>query len=194
MKQTQFFWDTILNEVRAADHVVEVGTGAGFGTIEFALRTGELGKVTAFESDGPAYASLQTNLASQKISASVRVLRSTVGTTERRHDRLDQVFVHSLVDILKIDAAGQEEAVLRSASGLLRDPHRRPRAVFVQLYPHLWKTPDTEMAAENLCQWLRHCGYNLHCLAKDVFSIQNALSEEIVIAYSGQRKRKTVYS
>lgn len=72
---------------------------------------------------------------------------------ERLGRELDQWLRNEPVDVLRISIPGQEESALRGAALLLKNHHRRPRLVCVEL-------AQTE-AVEPVTEWLATKGYRL---------------------------------
>jgi hypothetical protein len=75
---------------------------------------------------------------------------------------LDGIFAGRRIDILKIDVEGHEEKVLRGAQLLLRQPSCRPRVIFIEVHPYVWRSVGTQSA--DLLELLRSAGYRVETL------------------------------
>lgn len=78
---------------------------------------------------------------------------------ERLGRELDRWLVNEPVDVLRISVRGGEEWALRGAALLLKNPHRRPRLVCVEVTEADTVDPVTE--------WLNQRGYRLERTALD---------------------------
>lgn len=153
-------WRAIMREIRPGDMFVDVGANYGLYSVAVAKRVGLDGSVHAFEPDRETVAVLRRQIALNHVTARVAVgayavgdyvgfvpftdgrgVESHVGSSDGIEPAqvpsttLDAAFPHSKVDILKIDVEGFEEKVLLGSLGLLADPARAPRAIFIEVHP-----------------------------------------------------------
>jgi FkbM family methyltransferase len=168
-------WRRLVSEVHPGDIVADVGAFIGLYSIALAFRVGPEGRVTAFEPDAHNFMALEAHCRLNRID-SVELMNVAVGDEDGpvRFDsgrgsesrvsctagtsgtvrcvRLDSVFEHRRLDILKIDVEGYEEAVLRGAVRLLGDRNRRPRMVLMEVHPYAWPALGTtgESLLDNL--------------------------------------------
>lgn len=181
-------WPYILGEIEPGDAIADVGASIGLYTVAMARRTGEKGIVYAFEPDPETVNFLQRNIRLNQIDARVRVwpaavtdkpgfvqfvdgrgTESHIAAADAEHTRpvnavtLDSVFASDRLDILKIDVEGFEEAVLKGGPGLLEDPRRAPRAIFVEVHPYAW--PAFGASSESLLSLLATYGYEVYDLS-----------------------------
>jgi FkbM family methyltransferase len=176
-------WRQLMLEVRAGDVVVDVGAHVGLYSVALALRVGRAGRVVAFEPNPSSFQTLRTHCRINRVLERVELRDVAVGdvdgevafesgrgsessisvspgSTERVNcARLDTVFPNQRVDLLKIDIEGYEERALRGAAGLLRDVHRRPRAIFIEIHPYAWTATGT--TSDSLLDFLSSVGYEV---------------------------------
>src|SRR5271154_2494323 len=72
-------WNRVMREVRAGDHVAEVGANVGLYALAFAGRVGTAGHVTAFEPDPESSLALEANISINGWEDRVTVIRAAVG-------------------------------------------------------------------------------------------------------------------
>lgn len=177
-------WRHLMSAVRPGDVVADVGAYIGLYTIALAKRVGSAGSVIAFEPNPASFNALREHLVLNSISDSVRLVQAAVGASEGRAPfemrwdqshinraalgdspdsvtciTLDGVIGDGHVDVMKIDVEGYEEKVLEGAVGLLSDPARRPRAIYIEVHPHLWEPFGT--TSDSLQTLLSECNYRL---------------------------------
>src|SRR5438128_4071864 len=154
-------WNHLMGAVRLGDTIVDVGAHCGLYSIAFAQRTGDIGRVHAFEPDPANFAKLQAHCRMNGIAG--RVARYPVavadcdgsvgfvaGQGSESHIGaglanvsvkcvcLDSIFPDRPVDLMKIDVEGFEEVVLRGAVSLLKSETRAPRVVCIEVHPYAW--------------------------------------------------------
>jgi FkbM family methyltransferase len=187
------------------DTFVDVGAFIGLYTVAAAKRIGPAGKVIAFEPDPANAAALQVHLRLNEVSDRVDIIQAAAtdhggsvafngtGGCESHVDpasvgkrvkamRLDDVS-EQRVDLLKIDVEGHEEAVLRGAAKLLRDPKRAPGLVYVEVHPYAWKALGT--TSDSLLACLKETGYELTTPDGNPVTSINAWGELIATKSSG---------
>ena len=167
-------WGRVMREVRAGDHVAEVGASVGLYALAFAGRVGAGGNVTAFEPDPESASALEANVGVNGWKDRVTVIRAAVGQSsgqarfaaarglesriETRADRgvgvitvpmvtLDEALAGRRIDLIKIDVEGFEQQVIEGARTVLREEHRRPRAILVEVHPFAWAETGTTSAS-----------------------------------------------
>jgi len=92
--------------------------------------------------------------------------------------RLDTHFAGGRVDLLKVDVEGFEEEVLAGAEGLLNDPARAPRNIFIEVHPYNWHLCGT--TSESLLSRLGRLGYTVEHL--DGQPVERATSYGEIVA------------
>jgi FkbM family methyltransferase len=164
----------VMGEVRAGDHVAEVGASMGLYALAFAGRVGAAGHVTAFEPDPESISALEANVGVNGWQDRVTVVRAAVGQCsgqvrfasargqesriEMRPEvrdgviavpvvTLDDAFAGRRIDVIKIDVEGFEQQVLEGARTILTDVRRRPRAILVEVHPFAWTDAGTTSAS-----------------------------------------------
>lgn len=176
-------WRCLMRQVRPGDVFVDVGAFHGLYSIAVGQRVGPQGRVFAFEPDPDNYRLLEEHIRLNHLEGLVRPENKAVSAQAGRaaflagrgsESRLEtsgvggrEVAVVALaeylsgtgVDLLKIDVEGFEQAVLEGAVGLLQDPRRRPRAIFVEMHPFAW--PVSGASSEAILALLRAVGYRL---------------------------------
>lgn len=177
-------WQHLMREVRPGDVVADVGAYIGLYTIALAKRVGPAGRVIAFEPNPVSFNALQEQVALNSVDNRVRLLQVALGASvararfELRRDQsniiydcaapagdpvyvecltLDNVIGNGHLDLMKIDVEGYEEKVLEGATNLLSDPKRSPRAIYIEVHPHLWQPLGTN--SESLLGSLTALGY-----------------------------------
>lgn len=154
--------DLFKQAVKEGMTVLDIGANIGFYSLLAARLVGPRGKVYAFEPDPRTTASLRENLRAnglpnvtviQKAASDQSGLRefklsrtashsglyssmspeSVLGTIRVETVAVDEVLLRESVDVIKLDAEGEEAAVLK---GLRRTLERSPRAqLFVEFNP-----------------------------------------------------------
>jgi FkbM family methyltransferase len=164
-------WRHLMSQVRAGDVVADVGAYIGLYTVALAKRVGPSGRVIAFEPNSRTCDSLLEHLQLNSVADRVQLIQAGLAATSARarfearedHSRvidetfqpdegtdsvecvtLDNVIGNGQLNLMKIDVEGYEERVLKGASHLLSDPERCPRAIYIEVHPHLWSTADTD--------------------------------------------------
>jgi FkbM family methyltransferase len=167
-------WERVMREVRAGDHVVEVGASIGLYALAFAGRVGAAGHVTAFEPDPESESALEANVGVNGWQDRVTVIRAAVGQSngrvrfaaarglesriETRPDAggkvitvpmvtLDDTFAGRRIDVIKIDVEGFEQQVIQGARTVLTEERGRPRAILVEVHPFAWAETGTTSAS-----------------------------------------------
>ncbi|MFZ0677693.1 FkbM family methyltransferase [Candidatus Binatus sp.] len=167
-------WGRVMREVRAGDHIAEVGASVGLYALAFARRVGDAGQVTAFEPDPESASALEANVGVNGWQDKVTVIRAAVGQSSRQvrfasargqESRietrpeisdgvitvpmvtLDAALARQRVDVVKIDVEGFEQQVLQGARTILTDQRRRPRAILVEVHPFAWVDAGTTSAS-----------------------------------------------
>jgi FkbM family methyltransferase len=167
-------WGRVMREVRAGDHVVEVGASIGLYALAFAGRVGAAGHVTAFEPDPESVAALEANVGVNGWRDRVTVIRAAVGQSngavrfaaargvesriETRADggagvitvpmvTLDDTFAGRRIDVIKIDVEGFEQNVIQGARNVLTEARGRPRAILMEVHPFAWAETGTTSAS-----------------------------------------------
>jgi FkbM family methyltransferase len=189
-------WGMVMAEARPGDVVADVGASIGLYTVALANRVGPEGQVYSFEPDPVSYDWLSRNVALNKLGCRVHSLPVVVGAEEGSVDfasgrstesavlrapspissrvqsvRLDNVLAGIALDLLKIDVEGYELHVLRGAAGLLRDPARGPRSIFVEVHPFAWE--QFGVTDCSLLEILWNSGYKVSDLAgNDVRTVE----------------------
>lgn len=163
-------WGRVMREVRAGDHVVEVGASMGLYALAFAGRVGAAGHVTAFEPDPESASALEANVGVNGWRDRVTVIRAAVGQhngpvrfaaarglesrIETRPDgggevitvpmvTLDDAFAGRRIDVIKIDVEGFEQNVIQGARTVLTEERGRPRAILMEVHPFAWAETGT---------------------------------------------------
>jgi FkbM family methyltransferase len=177
-------WDLIMNDVKQGDTVADVGAHIGLYTVALAKRVEANGTVVAFEPDAENFEMLQHHVKLNHIGHIVTLKQAAVGardgtvrlTTGRSSEnrismssdepgqnvlltRLDTFLENKRLDLLKIDVEGFEEDVLKGAQQLLRDPERKPRAIYIEVHPFNWRLVGT--TSESLLALLQSCEYQV---------------------------------
>jgi len=175
-------WAQIMAELRRGDTLVDVGAHLGLYTVAAARRVGSAGRVVAFEPDPESFALLAAHVRLNGVADRVELVKAAVGDRNGRVPfrggrqlescvlaiappgertvpcvSLDDALGKRHVDVLKIDVEGYEVHVLRGARRLLRDPARRPRAVFLEIHPYAWAA--LHVAGPDLLAELAGAGY-----------------------------------
>ena len=196
-------WRLLMAEVRRGDIVADVGASIGLYTLALASRVGADGLVYSYEPDPESFGWLCRNVALNQLSERVRVFCCALGekdgslgfaggrgtesmvvlaepqaTNQVQAVRLDSVFAHDRLDILKIDVEGFEEKVLRGAAGLLSDPARAPRCMFVEVHPFAWDLFG--VSDQSLLGFLTGKGYQVRDLLGD--RVQQIPNHGVVVA------------
>ena len=167
-------WGRVMREVRAGDHVVEVGASIGLYALAFAGRVGPEGHVTAFEPDPESASALEANVGVNGWRDRVTVISAAVGQRggqvrfaaarglESRIEMrpevrdgvitvplvgLDEALAGRRIDLIKIDVEGFEQQVLQGARTILTEAHQRPRAILVEVHPFAWAEAGTTSAS-----------------------------------------------
>jgi FkbM family methyltransferase len=167
-------WNRVMREVRAGDHVAEVGANVGLYALAFAGRVGTAGHVTAFEPDPESSLALEANISVNGWEDRVTVIRAAVGESngqvrfaaarglesriETRPDgrggtitvpmvTLDDSLAGRPVDVIKIDVEGFEQNVIQGARRMLTEDRSRSRAMLVEVHPFAWTTTGTTSAS-----------------------------------------------
>jgi FkbM family methyltransferase len=178
-------WQLLMSNVRSGDIIADVGAYVGLYTVALAQRIGDNGKVIAFEPDPGNFAALSEHVQLNDVGSRVKVVQAAVGAkdgqvpfhansssqsgfcTEHSQNKSTQVDCMTLdnftqlkrLDILKIDVEGYEEHVLKGAAGLLSEPKRRPRLIFIEVHPYAWQAAGT--TSDSLKSLLSRHGYSL---------------------------------
>lgn len=200
-------WSRVMREVRAGDHVAEVGANMGLYALAFAGRVGAGGHVTAFEPDPESISALEANIGVNGWKDRVTVIRAAVGQTngqirfasargqesriEMRQDicdgvitvpmvTLDDAFAGRRIDVIKIDVEGFEQQVLEGARTILREKRPRPRAILVEVHPFAWADAGTTSAS--FLGLLNKMGYRVDDMEGAAVSSINEYGHIIAIA------------
>jgi FkbM family methyltransferase len=175
-------WPRLMSAAGPGDVVVDVGALVGLYTLALARRVGPTGRVIAFEPDPESFALLTAQVRLNGVEDRVELVQAAVGECGGRVPfqggrladsrvlsesaagagtvacvALDDVLGSRRVDVLKVDVEGYEVHVLKGARGLLSDPARRPRALFVEIHPFAW--PSFRTSGEELLELLTSLGY-----------------------------------
>jgi FkbM family methyltransferase len=177
-------------EVRAGDQIADVGASIGLYALALARRAGPEGRIYAFEPDPQSVKRLQGNVSLNHLESRIQVLPFAVAATDgflpfvagrgvESHIAsdgadtggmvqtlsLDSVFADKRCDLLKIDVEGYEESILRGSVGLLSDPARAPRAIFIEMHPFAWS--EFGYTDRELLHLLETCRYEVFDLNGD---------------------------
>ncbi len=179
-------WSRVMREVRAGDHVAEVGASMGLYALAFAGRVGAAGRVTAFEPDPESASALEANIGVNGWRDRITVIRAAVGQSsgqvrfagarglESRIETrpamrdgvitvpmvaLDDAFAGRSIDVIKIDVEGFEQQVLEGARRILTNQRGRPRAILVEVHPFAW--PETGTTSASILGLLDEMGYRV---------------------------------
>ncbi|HMF56942.1 MAG TPA: FkbM family methyltransferase [Pyrinomonadaceae bacterium] len=200
-------WRALMAEVKSGDVVADVGTFIGLYTIALAKRVAPAGKVIAFEPHPINFADLKEHVRLNSLAEIVEPIEAAIGANNCRvsfqlnsceshiaskgdgaaHDgmveaecvTLDSVFAGKRCDLIKIDVEGYEEQVLQGASALLDDKARSPRAIFIEVHPHLWSPVGT--TSESLIALLSRHNYRVEFLNGS--SVERIVEYGEVVAY-----------
>jgi len=179
-------WNRVMREVRAGDHVAEVGASMGLYALAFAGRVGDSGHVTAFEPDPDSASALEANISVNGWQDRVAVVKAAVGNSggqvrfaaarglesriETRPEirdgvitvpivTLDDALAGDRIDLIKIDVEGFEQQVLQGARKILADENLRPRVILVEVHPFAW--PETGTTSTNFLGLLNEFGFRV---------------------------------
>ena len=182
-------WHHLMQSVRPGDVVADVGAYIGLYTLAMGRRVRPGGRVIAFEPEPDTFVDLERHVALNSLSDVVEPYEAAVGVKDGlvafapgrgsesrvitdsgtlaeklnvRAVRLDSHLGDGRLDILKIDVEGYEEAVLRGAERTLRDPRRRPRAIYIEVHPYAWSDQGT--TSGSLLALLLGWGYGVFLL------------------------------
>jgi FkbM family methyltransferase len=176
-------WSRLMGAVRLGDTIVDVGAHCGLYSIAFAQRTGDIGRIHAFEPDAANFATLEAQCRMNGVAGRVVLYPQAVadcdgsvgfvaGQGSESHIGadlanvsvkcvcLDSIFTDRPVDLMKIDVEGFEEVVLRGAVRLLKSETRAPRLVCIEVHPYAWSAVGT--TSESLLALLATCDYSVH--------------------------------
>jgi FkbM family methyltransferase len=179
-------WSRLMGEIRLGDTIVDVGAHCGLYSVAFAQRTGDIGRVHAFEPDPANFVRLEAHCRMNGIAGRVALYQVAVadrdgslgfvaGQGSESHIGadlanvsvkcvcLDSIFPDRPVDLMKIDVEGFEEVVLRGAVSLLTSETRAPRSVCIEVHPYAW--PPVGTTSESLLALLMACGYTVQDLS-----------------------------
>ncbi len=174
-------WTSLMKNVQRDDVVVDVGAFIGLYSVALARRCGPAGKVVAFEPDPENFGALRAHIELNGIRDRIELIQAAVGEQDGvvsfesgrssesriaangpmrvRCVRLDSIFADRPMNVLKIDVEGYEEAALKGTLGLLRDPHRCPRRIYLEVHPFAWAQLGT--TSESLLRLLAECDYGV---------------------------------
>jgi FkbM family methyltransferase len=184
-------WNRLVSEVKLGDVIADVGAHIGLYSLALAKRVGPLGRVVAFEPDSSNFIALKEHVELNGLAGRVELRDTAVGATSCRVrfnargssvsaisnsamqslDRdqttvkcvtLDDVFLGSKLDLLKIDVEGYEERVIFGAKDLLKDESRRPRAIFIEVHPYAW--PELGTSSRSFLNLLASYDYHVQDL------------------------------
>jgi len=199
-------WRHLMQCVQPGDIVADVGAYVGLYTLALSQRVRPGGKVIAFEPDPASFEGLSHHVALNGLAETVELCQAVVGCEDGavafaagrgseshvaagdggsaeplmvRVVRLDSVLRDERLDVLKIDVEGYEELVLQGARGLLSDPLRKPRAIYIEVHPYAWAAPLT--TSESLLDLLRVCGYVTYFLSGEVVQKINRYGEVVAV-------------
>jgi FkbM family methyltransferase len=176
-------WTQAMTAVQTGDVIVDIGAFIGLYTVAFANRIGPSGQVIAFEPDPKNFETLCRHVDLNGIRGRVELHQLAVtdtdgpvpyhgdggseahvsrgwgpGTTTACGITLDTAVAGRSIDILKIDVEGHEEEVLRGGTNLIADGTTAPRAIFIEVHPHAWKS---SASGANLLHHLASAGYTV---------------------------------
>ncbi len=174
-------WQSLMSEIRPGDTFADVGTFIGLYALAVARRVGPSGLVVAFEPDPSNHSFTKEHIRLNALEERVELVNAAVSDTietvpfslqaESAHISLkqdedtclvdcitlDHHFAERRLDVLKIDVEGYEEKVLSGATSLLRDEHRAPRAIYIEVHPYAWTEVGT--TSDSLLSLLESCNY-----------------------------------
>lgn len=202
-------WAHLMQCIQPGDVVADVGAYVGLYTLAMARRVGPSGKVIAFEPDPDSFDGLSRHVTLNGVAGTVELCQAVVGcedgvvafaagrgsesrvaavdgvSAERLMTpvvRLDSVLHDGRLDVLKIDVEGYEELVLRGARGLLSDPLRKPRAIYIEVHPYAWSGPWT--TSESLLSLLQEYAYAAYFLTGEPVDKIDRYGEIIAVGRS----------
>lgn len=180
-------WRLVMAALRPGDQVADVGAHIGLYSMAMARRVGPAGQATAFEPDPGNYQHVLRHSRLNGLGSQLCVVNAAVGKQDGTISfsgdkdiqnqivpagtpgarqvpvvRLDTHFAGRRLDLLKVDVEGFEEEVLAGAEGLLGDPARAPRNIFIEVHPYNWHLCGT--TSESLLSRLGRLGYTVEHL------------------------------
>jgi FkbM family methyltransferase len=186
-------WTALLDAVQPGDTFVDVGANVGLYAVAAGRRV-RRGQVIAFEPDPGNATLLRRNIALNRVDDAVEVRQLALGAergelrfrSEQQRSGVDPngavlVPVSTLdsevtvrVDVLKIDVEGFEGEVIAGAVGVLTDPDRRPRAIFLETHTAVLAERGLEEAP--ILHQLERAGYRISELSRDTNLTRNLVA------------------
>jgi FkbM family methyltransferase len=200
-------WRRVMREIRAGDHVAEVGASIGLYALAFAGRVGAAGHVTAFEPDPENASALEANISVNGWQDRITTIRAAVGKSrgqvrfaaahglesriEMRPEEcdgvitvpmvtLDDALAGNRIDVIKIDVEGFEQQVIEGARNVLTKERGSPRAILVEVHPFAWA--ETGATSASFLGLLIGMGYRVEDMTGNSVSSINEYGHIIAIA------------
>jgi FkbM family methyltransferase len=179
-------WRCLIREVRAGDTFADIGAFHGLYACAVGKRVGKEGRVYAFKPDPNNVSFLKEHVGLNHLENIATVENKAVSSksglvsfnsgrgSESRIDvtkasgfmvpvvTIQDYFIGRKIDLLKIDVEGFEQTVLEGAMNLLKDPKRRPRAIYIEMHPFAWAVSGA--SSQQILTLLHQGGYELFAL------------------------------